>query len=57
VSDERTIDPGTLLAQAIAALAAPRHATYRLQVGAALGFDDVAPSGTRGVDVARRYKR
>ena len=36
------IDAGVLLQQVSAALARPRHATYRLQLGAALGFDAVA---------------
>ena len=36
------IDAGVLLQQVSAALTRPRHATYRLQLGAALGFDAVA---------------
>ena len=36
------IDVNVLLQQVTAALTRPRHATYRLQLGAALGFDAVA---------------
>ena len=36
------IDVGVLFEQAVAALGRERHATYRLQLGGALGFDAVA---------------
>jgi (1->4)-alpha-D-glucan 1-alpha-D-glucosylmutase len=36
------IDAGVLLQQVSAALTRPRHATYRLQLGTALGFEAVA---------------
>jgi len=36
------IDASVLLQQVTAAMARPRHATYRLQLGPALGFDAVA---------------
>ena len=36
------IDASVLLQQVSAALARPRHATYRLQLGTALGFEAVA---------------
>jgi (1->4)-alpha-D-glucan 1-alpha-D-glucosylmutase len=36
------IDAGVLLQQVSTALARPRHATYRLQLGTALGFEAVA---------------
>src|SRR5689334_5813181 len=36
------IDAGVLLQQAAAALRHERRASYRLQLGSALGFDDVA---------------
>ena len=39
------IDVGVLFQQAVAALRRERHATYRLQLGSALGFDAVAALG------------
>src|SRR5262245_57132194 len=36
------VDVSILLQQVVAAMARPRHATYRLQLGSALGFDAVA---------------
>ncbi len=36
------VDVSILLQQVTAAMAPPRHATYRLQLGAALGFEGVA---------------
>ncbi len=39
------LDMGVLLGQAAAALRRVRHATYRLQLGSALGFDAVAQLG------------
>lgn len=39
------IDVGTLFQQAVAALRRERHATYRLQLGNALGFDALAALG------------
>src|SRR5262245_23061967 len=40
--DRLVVDVGVLLQQVSAALARSRHATYRLQLGAALRFEDVA---------------